>query len=218
MDNKNQISMRINSALAERGKMQKELAAAIGVTDNTISYFCSGKRTPNTNQIIAIAKYLHTSADYLLGLSNAIDADTTVQQVSKYTGLSSEAIDAIKFDSQQHRADGLFKVEDYLIREFDFSFFALQIYKAARNIRLGDSVSDEELAEFFKEENDFIDYRFQKRCSTILRDIVKREEIPIPSILPDRERYLANEKERCIEKIERIERMQAEELKANADK
>lgn len=213
MDNKKQIATRINSALAKRGKLQKELAEAIGVTDNTISYFCSGARTPNITQLIATAKYLHTSTDYLLGLSNAIDADTAVQQVSRYTGLSSEAIEAIRHDSQQHRDDGLFNVEDYLIREFDFSFFALQIYKVAKNIRLCDSLSDEESDRFFKEENEFIDYHFQKQCSVILKDLVKRKDMPIPDILPEREKYLADTKALCIQKIERIEKMQAEELK-----
>ena len=68
MDNKKIIGQRINSALAAANKKQKELAAALGVTDNTISYFVSGKRTPNTEQIIKIAEFLNVSADYLLNI------------------------------------------------------------------------------------------------------------------------------------------------------
>ena len=51
---------------------QKELAKVLGVKDNIISYFCSGARKPNLEQIIEIAKYFNVSADYLLGLSNEI--------------------------------------------------------------------------------------------------------------------------------------------------
>lgn len=63
------IGSRINSALALRGMKQKELARILGVTDNTVSYYVSGARTPNAEQIIAIANALDVSADYLLGLS-----------------------------------------------------------------------------------------------------------------------------------------------------
>ena len=51
---------------------QKELAKVLGVKDNIISYYCSGARKPNLDQIIEIAKYFNVSADYLLGLSNEI--------------------------------------------------------------------------------------------------------------------------------------------------
>lgn len=63
-----QIGQRIYCALVSKNIKQYELAKAIGVTDNTISYFVSGKRTPNTEQIIKIAVFLNVSADYLLGL------------------------------------------------------------------------------------------------------------------------------------------------------
>ena len=45
MDSKKQFGIRLNSALAKRNMKQKELAAALGVTDNTVSYFCSGSRS-----------------------------------------------------------------------------------------------------------------------------------------------------------------------------
>lgn len=81
MDNRKVIGQRINSALVAANKKQKELAAALGVTDNTISYFVSGKRTPNTEQLIKIAEFLNVSADYLLNIrpQNAtLDANTNI--------------------------------------------------------------------------------------------------------------------------------------------
>lgn len=92
MDNKKIIGKRINSALAAANKKQKELAAALGVTDNTISYFVSGKRTPNTEQIIKIARFLNVSADYLLGLSDVQSTDIDTQDICKKIGCSEDVI------------------------------------------------------------------------------------------------------------------------------
>ena len=97
MDNKELVAQRINTALAMRGKMQKELAHAIGVTDNTISYFCKGNRTPNLQQLVAIAKELDVSTDYLLGLADPDNStnDEKLRMVSEYTGLSNDAVEVL---------------------------------------------------------------------------------------------------------------------------
>lgn len=92
MDNKKLIGMRLNSALAKKGIKQKELAQQIGVTDNTISYFCSGRRTPNIEMLISIARALNVSGDYLLGLSDVITPSTDLQAVVAYTGLSEDNV------------------------------------------------------------------------------------------------------------------------------
>ncbi|MDE5992176.1 MAG: helix-turn-helix domain-containing protein [Oscillospiraceae bacterium] len=95
MDNRIVIGSRINSALAFSNKKQKELAAHLGVQDNTISYFCSGKRVPNAEQIIEISKFLGVSADYLLGLTGNKTNDITIKAICKYTGLSAEAVESL---------------------------------------------------------------------------------------------------------------------------
>lgn len=91
MDSKKIIGRRINAALAEKNLKQKDLAEYLGVKDNTISYFCSGSRLPNTLQIIKISEYLGVSTDYLLGLDDNKTTDTELKAVCKYTGLSTEA-------------------------------------------------------------------------------------------------------------------------------
>ncbi len=96
MDNKKIIGQRINSALALYGYKQKDLAKALNVTDNTISYFCKGSRTPNTIQIIEIAKFLNVSSDYLLGLTKIENTKEDMIIARKTTGLSKEAINNIK--------------------------------------------------------------------------------------------------------------------------
>ena len=69
MDIKKTVGMRINSALARSGMLQKDLAKILGVTDNTISYYCNGARSPQLEQLPTIAKTLNTTVDYLLGVT-----------------------------------------------------------------------------------------------------------------------------------------------------
>ena len=82
------IGCRINQLLAEKDVKQKDLAKELGVTDNTVSYFVSGARKPNIEQIIKIAKYFNVSTDYILGVSNAKTTNAALKGVCEYTGLS----------------------------------------------------------------------------------------------------------------------------------
>lgn len=86
------IGSRINSALALRGMKQKELAKILGVTDNTVSYYVSGARTPNAEQIIAIANALDVSADYLLGLTDTKAIEPDIKMACETTGLTEQAV------------------------------------------------------------------------------------------------------------------------------
>ena len=54
---------------------QSELAAITGLTEVTISRYVNGQRTPKAHEIVKIAKALHTSSDYLLGMSEAMNGD-----------------------------------------------------------------------------------------------------------------------------------------------
>ena len=63
------LGERLRLSLRYSGVMQKELAAELGVTNNTVSYWCSGKRTPNVRQLVQISQYLDVTTDYLFGLS-----------------------------------------------------------------------------------------------------------------------------------------------------
>ena len=90
------LGYRIAGALALRGKKQLDLAKAIGVHANVISYFCSGKRTPNAHQLADIARELRVSADWLLGLSDAPTPPSGEEIAIEYTGLSEVALNNVK--------------------------------------------------------------------------------------------------------------------------
>ena len=91
------IGSRIDTLLRDRGKKQKELAKYLGVTDNTISYFCSDSRIPNTTQMKQIAEFFDTTTDYLFGLSATAEKnDPELKAICDYTGLSGEAVEIIR--------------------------------------------------------------------------------------------------------------------------
>ena len=87
-----EIGQRIYDALDAKGMQRKELAEKTGILANTISYFCSGTRIPNVDQLISIAKALDVSTDYLLGLTESMQLSVDARGVSDYTGLSDRAI------------------------------------------------------------------------------------------------------------------------------
>lgn len=89
------IGNRINNLLAVNRKKQKELAHFLSVTDNTISYYVGGSRTPNLSQLIKIAEFFNTSVDYLVGLTAAPTTDKDVQYICDYTGLSEYSVNVL---------------------------------------------------------------------------------------------------------------------------
>ena len=109
MDNKI-IGNRINTLLAIRRVKQKELAKVLGVKDNIISYFCSGARKPNLEQIIEIAKYFNVSTDYLLGLTDIKSTNVKVKDICDYTGLTEYSI-SLLHDS----AENIFSISETIL-------------------------------------------------------------------------------------------------------
>ena len=135
MNSKKVIGCRINTALALKNMKQKELAQKLGVTDNTISYFCNGERVPNTLQLIEISKILDVSADYLLGLSSESTTDKELSAVCEYTGLSEKSVLALQEFKADNKATWYMDVTNALIESenFDFLIFFLTQFATYSN-------------------------------------------------------------------------------------
>ena len=86
------IGTRINGALAFRKISQKQLAQELGVRPNTVSYWCSGSRHPNYQQILEISKFLDVPTDYLFGISDSPSQDKSIQTACSVTGLKDYAV------------------------------------------------------------------------------------------------------------------------------
>lgn len=69
------------------GMTQAQLAQKLGLTKSVISAYETGLRLPSYDILIHIAKNIHVSTDYLLGLEQKREIDLS--------GLSQEEIDAL---------------------------------------------------------------------------------------------------------------------------
>ena len=86
---------RIASLRAERGETQQDLADALDVRRETVKFWESGDRQIKAADIVKLAKHFEVSADYILGLSEAMSTDLDVQAVSQYTGLNEASLDTL---------------------------------------------------------------------------------------------------------------------------
>ena len=66
------IGKRIRELRKEMDCTQSKLADVLGVTQDSISLWENGKRIPDTQYIITLAKFFNVTSDYLLGLSDDV--------------------------------------------------------------------------------------------------------------------------------------------------
>lgn len=86
------IGQRISALRKDQGLKQVELAKKLNVSRQIISYYETGARFPNIEDITALAEVLETSTDYLLGLTSTSSTDTDLIAVCDYTGLSEKTV------------------------------------------------------------------------------------------------------------------------------
>ena len=64
------VAERIRELMAEEGLTQVALAKKIGVNQNTISSWLSGKKEPSIRSLWLLADYFNTEIDYIVGRKN----------------------------------------------------------------------------------------------------------------------------------------------------
>ncbi len=62
------LGERIRIALKAEGQTQAALSDHVGVDRTTVSHWLAGRHSPRPDQVALIAKFLHTTTDFLLGL------------------------------------------------------------------------------------------------------------------------------------------------------
>jgi len=63
---------RLKELRTEDGISQKQLALAIGTSDDCIYFWEKGRSEPSIAEIIALAKYFDITTDYLLGIKSDV--------------------------------------------------------------------------------------------------------------------------------------------------
>jgi len=61
---------RLKDLREDRDMVQKELAAILGIDQRVYSNYETGKREIPTRFVVRLARFYHTSTDYILGLTN----------------------------------------------------------------------------------------------------------------------------------------------------
>ena len=61
---------RIKDLREDNDKLQKDIAQILGISQQYYSEYENGNRTIPINHLITLAKYYHTSIDYLVGLTD----------------------------------------------------------------------------------------------------------------------------------------------------
>lgn len=69
---------RLRNARIEKGCTQEEIANYLGFTRPTYTAYESGRRKPDNDTLVKIARFLNVSTDYLLGLSDIKDPIETI--------------------------------------------------------------------------------------------------------------------------------------------
>lgn len=76
---------------------QQKLAVALGITRQSLSLYERGERSVNAELLLKIADYFNVSTDYLLGRTPNQTADTDLQGVLDFTGLSEKAVENLLY-------------------------------------------------------------------------------------------------------------------------
>ena len=153
------IGERINKLLSDSKKTQKELAAVLSVTENTISYYVNGKRTPNIEQLIVIAQYFETTTDYLLGRTENKTVDIELQAISEFTGLHEKSIELLHYFVKECKTD---QESDYRFNKLSIDFINYLFTEYSRSGKCEDFTDLLDLVYLYsslKNNND--DYKFR---------------------------------------------------------
>lgn len=106
------IGERLKECRKAKKENQEDLAKLLNVQRQIISYYETGARTPNIEDLAILAKHFDTTVDYLIGLSDVKSTNIEVKSICDYTGLSEEAINRL----HENFADRTFP--EYLKKEF----------------------------------------------------------------------------------------------------
>lgn len=66
--NNNDFGKKLKDLRMENGLTQRELGEKLGYCNQTVSFWESGRREPDLDALVAVAKFFDVSVDYLLGL------------------------------------------------------------------------------------------------------------------------------------------------------
>lgn len=109
-----------------------EFADFLGMSRQTVGFYCNGDRIPDALGIKTIAEKCGVSADWLLGLSDERAVNGDLAQASRYTGLSADSVKVLhKLAAHAGPLRAVMFVLDVILREQRVSDFNTWAWRAA---------------------------------------------------------------------------------------
>lgn len=87
----NSVGKKILNLLDGMNMNQKQLADLINTSESNLSRYISGERNISTNMLANIATALHTTTDFLLGVSDSMD-DFEYKDIERILARKSETM------------------------------------------------------------------------------------------------------------------------------
>ena len=98
-----EINNRIGKLRSELGLSGREFAEKLGVTRSTVNNWETGGYNVKADDIEKICSTFSVSADWLIGISDVKNPETSVQAIHNYTGLSEQAIEVLHNMNSEYR-------------------------------------------------------------------------------------------------------------------
>lgn len=161
----NTLGDRIKGLRCSLSLSQAELAQQLHCTQAALSQYENGNREPGLQDLVQIASALHTSTDYLLGLTDVKSLDFNIKSIGDYLGLNEESISVLRNLYWKHKRK---TTEEYLQNEVEFYSGAVpgdETYEQDFSYML--HCSQVELEDYVKFINEFIcssAFSFMKEC------------------------------------------------------
>ncbi len=156
----NIFAQRLGDLIKENGYTHENVAQGIGVTRQGVGKWVSGESVPDVLTAAKLAKFFNVSVDYLSGNSNIKTNDKDLQAVCKYTGLSENAIKAIKkyekdffslrfiddlFETQLKEDGLILALERYCFYKPVEADFIISKYESIRPAGIYDEMTEDDL-------------------------------------------------------------------------
>ena len=103
---KENFADRLNQALTARSMKAIELADCTGISRGQISKYVSGRVAPKQGKVIVMAKCLHVSPSWLLGLSEEMDESALQELIGVAQTLTDDQIRKVTAIIRKMRKEG----------------------------------------------------------------------------------------------------------------
>lgn len=173
-----QFPERLTELRLSKKLTRQQMADMLGVSRASLEYYEKGLRAPDISVLYKLSETFDISADYLLGRTKEKGKTTEINSASKYTGLSTESIEALhkrKENSDKCKTTLKFFDEEWKKKSTTERITSENI-KAFSNVRRACSKNKDEI------------YLF------IIDELIKNNDFEFSNLLIDINEYLENAK------------------------